>query len=99
MNTKSAYASAVLIIFIRNLGLPCESITDVMKFADKQMQQLGIKNNLSESTRYAVVRDMLDNGILISKTRKNGKKHKVYLSKQVTDYMVDMIKKQQEVVK
>ena len=64
-----------------------------MKFADKQMKQLNVKNDLSESTKYAVVRDLLDSGILVSRTRKNGKKHKVYLSKQVTDYMLEMIKK------
>jgi len=95
MNTKSAYASMVLLIFIRNIDIPCDSITAVMRFADKQLQVLGIKNDLSESTKYSVVKDLLDTGILVSKTRKNGKKHKVFLSKKINTYIHELIESKQ----
>ena len=88
MNEKSAYSSAILLVFLRNIGKSCNSITQVMDLADKQLEKLGIKNTLSESTKYSTVKELIDSGILISRTRTKGKKQSVSLSKKVEDYFV-----------
>ena len=95
MNTKSAYSAAVLLMFVRNVhqrggkGGVCSSISDVVNFADGQMRKLGIKNKLSESTKYSVIKDLIDSGILIVISRKKRMKHKVQLSKKVHDYVYE----------
>jgi len=89
MNRKSAYSSAILLIFLRNIGKHLESITQVTNFADKQMEQLGIKNDLSESTKYSIVKELIDSGILFIGTRKSGKKQTVHLSKKVAKYFME----------
>jgi len=86
MNEKAAYSSAVLLIFLRNLGKNLESINQVIKFTDKQMEALNIENNLSESTKYTIVKELIASGILYTTTRKEGKKLTVYLSKKIINY-------------
>jgi len=88
VNLKSAYCSSILIIFLRNMGKSCNSITQVMKLADVQMKKLGIENNLSESTKYTTVKEMIESGILISRTRKKGKNLTVSLSKKIQSYFI-----------
>ena len=94
MNTKSAYSSAVLLMFVRNVHLRggkggvCNSISDVVRFADGQMRKLGIQNKLSESTKYSIVRELIDSGVLITMSR-NKKKRSVQLSKKVREYVLE----------
>ena len=99
MNTKAAYSSAVLLMFVRNIhqrsgkGGVCNSMSDVVRFADGQMRKLGIENKLSESTKYSVVKDLIDSKILITRVRKKGKKHSVQLSEKVYKYVCEAASK------
>jgi len=86
MNVKAAYSSAVLLIFLRNPGKNLDSINQVIRFTDMQMKTLGIQNNLSESTKYMIIKELLASGILYSTTRKEHKKQAIYLSKKVSQY-------------
>lgn len=86
MNVKAAYSSAVLLIFLRNPGKHLESINQVIRFADEQMKRLDIKNNLSESTKYIIIKELLASGIIYSTTKKEHKKQAIYLSKKVSQY-------------
>jgi len=67
MNTKSSYATCVVLVLLRNLGKSTRSIHQLSTYADKQMEKLHIKNTLSESTKYLVIKELISTGILLSK--------------------------------
>jgi len=88
MNVKSAYSSAILLVFLRNIGKSCNSITQVTKLADTQLDKLGIENTLSESTKYTTVKELIDSGVLSSRSTKKGKSQSVSLSKTIEKYFL-----------
>jgi len=67
MNTKASYATCVMLVLLRNAGKSTKSILQLSKYADKQMEKLNIKNGLSQSTKYLVIRELISTGILVSK--------------------------------
>lgn len=96
MNKKSVYSAVIFLIFVRNIEKRksgfCDSINQVVKYADKQMKLLEIPNDLSHSTKYSIVKELIDSGFLFTKGRQTGRGHKVYLSKQIRDYIVKATK-------
>jgi len=64
MSNKASYASVVLLMFLRNLGKRTNSIQQTINFADMQLNKLGIQCNLSYTTKYRTIKEMISVGLL-----------------------------------
>ncbi|MCK5258183.1 MAG: hypothetical protein KAJ69_01590, partial [Thermoplasmatales archaeon] len=71
---SSTYASLVTIIFLKHKSKMSRSIESAIRTTDKFCKNLKLKNDLSHMTKYRIISDLLQSGILITrKTRKNKK--------------------------
>jgi len=84
MNQKSAYSCCILLCFQKNTTY--NSIKDIIQSADNQMTEFNILNDLSESTKYSIVHELINVGILYSKTQEPGKQKTIHASKKIVDY-------------
>lgn len=82
---SSTYASIVTIVFIRHQDKISTSIESVIRTADKYCTDLNIKNNLSHMTKYRVIAELQNSGLL--STRKTNKNKKLRLSKKVVKHL------------
>ena len=86
MNAKTSYAVCVMLVLLRNLGKNTDSISQLILYADKQMKKLGIKDNLSESTKYLTIKELLATGVLIG--TKDEVKLSIGLSPEILEYFI-----------
>ena len=61
------------------------SIESAIRTTDKLCRDLNIKNDLSHMTKYRVIANLLNNGILA--TRKTNKNRKLRISKKILDVL------------
>jgi len=61
------------------------SIESAIRTTDKLCSDLNIKNDLSHMTKYRVIANLLDHGILA--TRKTNKNRKLRISKKILDVL------------
>jgi len=89
------YATLVLLVFIRNLSKgECSSIRQLIQITDKLLKKLGFEDTLSYMTKYYVIKELLEQGVLqggdkkysipisLSETTKN------YIAESLSDVIV-----------
>ena len=81
---SSTYASLVTIIFVTYKNKMSRSIESAIRTTDKLCSDLKLKNDLSHMTKYRIISDLLQSGILT--TRKTRKNKKLRLSKKIIDF-------------
>ena len=81
---SSTYASLVTIIFLKYKSKMSRSIGSAIRTTDKLCYDLQLKNDLSHMTKYRIISDLLQSGILA--TRKTKKNKKLRLSKKIADF-------------
>jgi len=82
---STTYASLVTIVFVIHKDHIATSIDGALREVDSLCDKLGLSCDLSHMTKYRIVKDMLENNILI--TRKTNKNKKLRLSKAVRDVL------------
>jgi len=81
---SSTYTSLVTIIFLKHKSKMSNSIESAIRTTDKLCYDLKLKNDLSHMTKYRIIVDLLQSGILT--TRKTRKNKKLRLSKKIIDF-------------
>jgi hypothetical protein len=79
----STYGSLVTIIFLTHQDAVCKSIESAIRVTDLLCHQIGIRNDLSHMTKYRIIADLIDSGILVSIN--TNKQRKLRLAKKITD--------------
>ena len=82
---SSTYASIVTIIFLKHKNQISKSIDSAIRTTDKLCKDLKLKNDLSHMTKYRIISDLLQSGILT--TRKTKRNKKLRLSKKIINFL------------
>ena len=83
---SSTYSILILLVFIRNIKKgECSSIKQLIEVTDKLLRKLGFEDTLSYMTKYYIVKELQEQGIL-SKGKK-GYSLPIYLSDKIRNYI------------
>jgi len=88
--TKSkakTYTALILILFFKNFNageVPCAH--DLIVFTDKLAKKLNIKIDITLQTKYAIVRELLESGILFCDSQNDY--HNLVLSSPIKKYVL-----------
>jgi len=82
---STTYASLVTIVFVIHKNHIATSIDGALREVDALCKELGLKCDLSHMTKYRIISNMLEQGIL--STRKSKKNKKLRLSKPIRDLL------------
>ena len=84
----STYGFLVLMTFAKNVDVNyCDSIKDLIEITDILAKKLGCNSDLCFMTKYNVVKNLIDEGLLV--VWKKGKVRRIRLAKHVKDYLLD----------
>lgn len=87
----STYGSLIMLMFIRNIDKTyCSSIQQVINLTDSLADKFKLKIDLSYMTRYLIVKNLVESGILIM--QKKGKNRKIKLAQKVKTYAVERMR-------
>jgi len=82
---STTYSSLVTIVFVIHKNHIATSIDGALREVDSLCKDLGLKCDLSHMTKYRIISDMLEHGVLT--TRKGKKNKKLRLSKPIRDIL------------
>ena len=82
---STTYASLVTIVFVIHKNHIATSIDGALREVDALCKELGLKCDLSHMTKYRIISNMLEQGIL--STRRSKKNKKLRLSKPIRDIL------------
>jgi len=80
---STTYASIATIVFVIHKNHIATSIDGALREVDDLCKELGLTCDLSHMTKYRIISDMLNHGVLT--TRKGKKNKKLRLSKPIRD--------------
>lgn len=83
---SSTYGFFVMLTFLSSLGESHTSITNLIKFTDSIAKEMGCNPNLSDMTKYNVIKELEKNALIVL-----DKKHRatVSLKNKVEDFVVE----------
>lgn len=84
----STYGSLIMLMFIRNIDKTyCSSIQQVINLTDALADKFKLETDLSYMTKYLIVKNLVESGILVM--QKKGKNRKIKLTQKVKRYAVE----------